>query len=452
MQHHVSPRLLNESCWAFHMGKKPVGIYSGFAAKGTCSLNWRDETLRHKCQNQDLTDLLNHLPVFDKIRNITYRNIFCAKCNGVKHVTYWKLTVACGKMFNVSKYKLSNMNFRQKNCSAQVFPNEYQRRGLKNCVQRLQDCSDVTKEKNETHCQKECLRYAFPVCYMYKGIMTRFRNIQCAICHGLDSRTLRANCKSEHTGSQLIPSLTIFFDFQSTSKYEIKVYDKEQSVIKHIDKRISCQADEVYDPYLEECRTLVSSVFVPWHKDTNATNKLGELTLERNHNCSFISFSESEYVIFSNKSVYVRPHGKVYDKTEYKSRDNRLLLCVKFSRRASVTKEVKQVRDVTTTLETLALLTSIGGTVSTVSLILLLLTYILFPELRNLPGKIVINLASSLLMYHLFFFLAVDTSNKVRCLAVAVLLHFFALSSFAWMNVMAFDIRRAFTASGNSQY
>jgi len=98
-----------------------------------------------------------------------------------------------------------------------------------------------------------------------------------------------------------------------------------------------------------------------------------------------------------------------------------------------------------TTPASLQLLTLIGCVVSTISLILLIITYTLFTELRNLPGKIIINLAISLLLYQSVFFSAVKNEVPEVCLAIAVLLHFFVLSSFTWMNVMAYDVHRIFT-------
>ena len=74
----------------------------------------------------------------------------------------------------------------------------------------------------------------------------------------------------------------------------------------------------------------------------------------------------------------------------------------------------------------------------------------MFAELRNLPGKIIINLTLSLIVYQSVFFLALKKDNQETCLAIAVLLHFFILSSFTWMNVMAYDVHRIFTNASGS--
>ena len=131
-------------------------------------------------------------------------------------------------------------------------------------------------------------------------------------------------------------------------------------------------------------------------------------------------------------------------------RDGIILLCVNFSRNVTSSKRDQSIAMANTTPVSIQILTSIGCVVSMVSLVFLLITYTLFPELRNLPGKIIINLVLSLLLYQSLFFSAVKTPNQEQCAVVAVLLHFFVLSSFTWMNVMAYDVHRIFTASGRS--
>ena len=99
----------------------------------------------------------------------------------------------------------------------------------------------------------------------------------------------------------------------------------------------------------------------------------------------------------------------------------------------------------------LQIMTSVGCIASMVSLSLLLTTYTFFSELRNLPGRIIINLSLSLLFYEGVFLGAVKTVSYERCKIIAVLLHFFVLCSFTWMNVMAYDVHKTFTSSGKLQ-
>ena len=175
------------------------------------------------------------------------------------------------------------------------------------------------------------------------------------------------------------------------------------------------------------------------------------LETELSQNCLFISFNQSDYEQLPNGTVYIKPHNKIYSNTSYTICNDKLLLCVNFSRNVTTTASEQSFSSKTkTTPASLQILTFIGCIVSMVSLVLLLITYMQFAELRNLPGKIIINLTLSLLAYHAMFFSAVETplTNQQQCLVIAVLLHFLVLSSFTWMNVMAYDVHRTLITSG----
>lgn len=62
-----------------------------------------------------------------------------------------------------------------------------------------------------------------------------------------------------------------------------------------------------------------------------------------------------------------------------------------------------------------------------------------FRELRKGPWpKVMLNLAVALLCFEVIVLAGIErTSNKGSCIAVAVLLHYFLLVSFAWMLVDA---------------
>jgi len=94
-------------------------------------------------------------------------------------------------------------------------------------------------------------------------------------------------------------------------------------------------------------------------------------------------------------------------------------------------------------------ITFTGTLLSIILLCFLLAVYLSFKELRNLPGKCLISLSWALLCYQIIFLCAVK-SNEVDavCKAVAVCLHFFVLTAFSWMSVMAFDTASTFKVQG----
>ncbi|KAL9971178.1 hypothetical protein ACROYT_G023670 [Oculina patagonica] len=413
--------------------------YHGYVFLNKCPKKWKEISVRQKCQDEDQNDLLRKLPVFDVDKHVTYKNIFCARCNGAENTRYWKIKFNCKTWFNVTTYDLrNNFGLLHKKCSVDKKPQDLQLNFLKRCIPRFQDCLKISEEKNESYCQTECLRYAFPVCSFYKA--TRFRNPQCALCNGFKPRDLISDCTTGIGG--LNPSLTILFDFSSTSKYSITVDDKQEGVVKSSEQTWSCSNDEVYDPYAGSCKKIMSS----GSHNGQIPSKYNE-SQEWSPNCTAIAFNKTDYVQLSNGSVYLKPHNKVYNNISYTIRDNRLLLCVNFSRNVTRLEKEEGKYVISKTPASLQLISSIGCIVSMVSLVLLLITYFLFAELRNLPGKIIINLALSLLLYQSVFFSAVKHHDQDTCLAVAVLLHFFVLTSFTWMNVMAYDVHRIFTIS-----
>ena len=416
--------------------------HAGYAVWNTCPKKWNEERTRQKCQDEDEADsLLNSLPVSDKDSHVTYKNIFCARCNGAVNTSYWKVIFSCDQWFNPYTFRLSN-DLLYNWCSvSDKKPGDFQLSQLKSCIPRFNDCCSFSIAENKAHCQAECLRYAFPVVYSD----SIFRNPQCALCNDLDLRDIILS--SSMSPSPIDPPpMTILFDFSSTSKFSINVENDVGNVVRRIEKTKSCSHDEVYDPYVDICRKIVphGSFENLFHEYGGGNGTQG--TKESNPKCTVVAYNKTDYEHLPNGKIFLKAHGKLYSNITYRIDDNRLLLCVNFSKNYTGKEDVPGGINITrTTPKSLQLLTLIGSVVSMVSLILLLVTYILFAELRNLPGKIIINLAISLLLYQSVFFSAGKNDDRKTCLAVAVLLHFFALSSFTWMNVMAYDMHRTFT-------
>ncbi|XP_054724837.1 uncharacterized protein LOC129235174 [Uloborus diversus] len=87
----------------------------------------------------------------------------------------------------------------------------------------------------------------------------------------------------------------------------------------------------------------------------------------------------------------------------------------------------------------LSTLTFIGCSISCFGLIIIILTFILFRKWRtNIKNKALFNFSLALLSFLIIFMSGVEVTNsKKLCVIVSVLLHYFLLSSFAWMLVTA---------------
>ncbi|XP_070557267.1 adhesion G protein-coupled receptor E1-like [Ptychodera flava] len=87
------------------------------------------------------------------------------------------------------------------------------------------------------------------------------------------------------------------------------------------------------------------------------------------------------------------------------------------------------------------LLTLIGCILSIVCLVVSIITICAFKQMRNRPGKIILNLAIALVTAQLLFITVMDVVQfPWLCKIAAIFSHYFWLSTFCWMSVMATDI------------
>ena len=86
-------------------------------------------------------------------------------------------------------------------------------------------------------------------------------------------------------------------------------------------------------------------------------------------------------------------------------------------------------------------MTLMGIILSLVGLSLTLFTYYIFPNVRNTPGKSIMNLCLALFMAQILFLVSYQLVRFPKgCTVSAALQHYFWLSSFTWMTILAADI------------
>jgi len=72
-----------------------------------------------------------------------------------------------------------------------------------------------------------------------------------------------------------------------------------------------------------------------------------------------------------------------------------------------------------------------------------IITYLIFCELRNLPGMAVLNLCASTVLFDLavmFGLKPAGTFDNYVCIIIGIIIHYEALISFFWTNVLAIDL------------
>ena len=203
----------------------------------------------------------------------------------------------------------------------------------------------------------------------------------------------------------------------------------------------------MYDRNTGQCRnifTLLPNIPIndtPNHEETNSSKTTDTITPNNDSfNCTLtlIALNSSEYVRVDNHTILYqdRPFNVV-------TRDHldRPVICI------NLTNNGTRLVNATTVVTPLAfiVLTYIGSSLSILGSIAILLTYSIFRELRSLPSKILMNLATAFLVSDLLILLSSASPFTLEGTAtMAILLHFFMLSRFSWMCLMAFESCRVF--------
>ncbi|XP_067659278.1 uncharacterized protein [Haliotis asinina] len=191
--------------------------------------------------------------------------------------------------------------------------------------------------------------------------------------------------------------------------------------------------------------------------DANLTDAMGYafvcvMPRISNRGCGRFKISEDKYILLRNKSIILGE--RLYNMTEYEYLDESsgiIETCVPKSILQSQSNNDSYLfvqgcdMGFERFIEAEAYMTAVLGRISIVALAIVLLTYGLFPKLRNLPGVNTMNLTLALLIAESIFITGEGRAAlPLVCSVVAILLHYFFLASFFWMNVMSYDVFRTF--------
>ena len=162
-------------------------------------------------------------------------------------------------------------------------------------------------------------------------------------------------------------------------------------------------------------------------------------------NCTTtIALNPDEYEFYDNSTVIFRQ--EIFDIIGYDS-NGQPVICVAFNQSGELITNTSTVT-VLSYPPGFTELSYIGSILSIISSILILTTYTLFKELRTLPSQLLMNMVVAFLVSDVFLILSGVVSQTVvsieLCTSVSVILHFFLLSRFSWMNCMGIQYTRTF--------
>ena len=388
-----------------------------------CSMKNINKELVSACEENKPSDPFWTLPVYSSSTNLTYRNVFCARCNNVINFVYWNFKGDCSHK-NLSFFENKSVSQMvetiRRSCDWQYVPIQQQRESF--CITKAGSCESVNVSEDTfwSEAKTLCSLYSYPTC---RGRLQYSRNPHCRLCETSNAVTTHVKCYC--INGVFSPDLSFLFDF---SKSQYTRTDKRGRKFVSRMTQLTCKAKQVYDPLAQTCRNI------------NLLTQKDQLQISNTTRCNtMVALNESDFHQLPNGSIYVTSHSKLYGSSDYYVFGNTAILCISITRSAD-----------SQDASILAVITFIGGSLSVLGLSILLALYSWFSELRNLPGKIVMSLSGALLIYQVCFFLTGQTERRGVCSAVAILLHYFLLASFTWMSVMAFDVARTFSSKGKT--
>ena len=183
----------------------------------------KNDIIRYKCEQQSFRNLnekknliLNNLPVYSEQTNLTYKNIYCARCN-IKEIEFKKLShfqlKPTYEFLSTHERESDSPLFLNKILDEFVvnetrnslyFALNVTQTNLRKCINSIDKC----QEKSTDEEKKLCSNYT---AYRYnskKGIF--YRNVHCGLCNGEAIQDLECGRMN-----RILMKLQLLFDISS---------------------------------------------------------------------------------------------------------------------------------------------------------------------------------------------------------------------------------------------
>uniref|UniRef100_A0A0L8GFJ1 G-protein coupled receptors family 2 profile 2 domain-containing protein n=1 Tax=Octopus bimaculoides TaxID=37653 RepID=A0A0L8GFJ1_OCTBM len=238
-----------------------------------------------------------------------------------------------------------------------------------------------------------------------------YKNRGCATCNGVSEVPCKVSYPKDNL--KVLPTaLTVLFNYHTNS---IKVTDKSTEKKHTLVKLPSCPKHAVYDMNTNKCRQVI------YHHQLN---------------CTTTSLNESEYYITNDGRLYLNNTQRLMNQSEFiRNSQGIISICVN-----NGTNDISNINGLSKYSVAESYITLVGLVISIPALAITIIVYLCIPDLRTLPGKLLISVLSALFVAELLFLISSQvTTSTVLCKSLAVVLHYSFLATFFWMNVMSFD-------------
>lgn len=201
-----------------------------------------------------------------------------------------------------------------------------------------------------------------------------------------------------------------------------------------------------YDPLHEKCVPITCSKNSEYRDGDcvpiNSENTYMQETPSRAsvlNSCALITLSPGEYQNLSDGiQLILNTSNETIPIGEYEILENGFVrICNKYKLSIPYSSDVFK-----------GYISTICISLSIMCLVLHDIIFLLLPNTQNLPAKNLFALTTSLLLAQIIFLTGIYPLTEVShgvCIGIAVLIHYFFLSAFFWMNVMSIDIWKTFS-------
>ncbi|XP_036356909.1 uncharacterized protein LOC118762465 [Octopus sinensis] len=378
-----------------------------------CPYDYNNTVVKSFCEQPGTkTNTITVSPMIGEILGgyVIFSNVYCAICHNVQDIFSSTFLIKCKwtshNMENqtqpdahavkfLTDSKLTEKLHKSMNCRVSSF-NYLIKKSLRGCHDYIRTCPSHGSGDFRSFCLNNPLH---PVRHKDSRV---FKNIFCALCNNAMINNVSCFENIGYFGHHLV-------DFMDLNMGPSQI----------------CGTSEVFDQSTGACR------------ETQTILKI---------NCTLLKLQENEYADL-NDSIYLKHLDKTINKSQFYMQQGGSFICLKhyFSFGNGSGINPKMASKIT---EAENYLSIIGFVFSIPTLFIAFSVYCYFNTLRNLPGKMAMNLMASLFLANLVFLLAniiKELPGHFLCRTFAIIAHYTYLVSFCWMNIMAFDSWRTFS-------
>ncbi|CAF2522140.1 unnamed protein product [Rotaria sp. Silwood2] len=409
------------------MRAKCLSIYIGSRSDIQCR-NLKNQTF--------LDNPLLFIPVTSKQTNITYRNYYCAYCNNDANINlqFWEYKANCHGNGSLSDYmvldKEEQVNYYIHNLTQQckktiIYPRVTSTGEpsvfIRPCKKSLPStCPSQTSADLAGNCSLSSTAYRYDI---ISHVV--YRNPYCAECNNINSSNITCTDPDLRSSISLThqtraPSLSILFDPNLLERYLNYDLDKSSTMQMIYSLYYKCsKPNELYNLFLKKCSQI--------------TNSSKEIIISMN--CSSAIQISEDYTRYNNGSLYIINQPILLNRDQYVFiNDHQIVFCANQWKENQLTFSFYR-----------NILTIICTSISLTCLVIFVIAFWLISTLHNLPGKCLLFLSISIFIGQLLFIsTSVLTQYSYLCLISAILIHYFYLSSFFWLLIIAIHIHATF--------